>query len=188
MPAAKHGEQRTNICVASRPANTPRQACSLGCIAKLRFAFLASNLHSGLAGQYHPYISSLQSTISSGCQHLPFRRQPANNLTSAVIFFTKQISAFRQLTSSHLLPIPAGKTANQSTKTTTKKQQKKGSRSFLRKITAETYRLLPHNVQQLRSFCTYKLHTKTRPSAGTSWRNISFRQNVLKTCRHRSLL
>ena len=28
-----------NICVASRPANTPRQACSLDCIAKLRFAF-----------------------------------------------------------------------------------------------------------------------------------------------------
>lgn len=33
-----------NICGASRPANTPRQACSLDCIAKLRFAFQPASL------------------------------------------------------------------------------------------------------------------------------------------------
>lgn len=123
--AAKHGEQRANICGASHPANTPRQACSLGCIAKLRFAFSAGSLHSGLAGQYHPGLSSLQSTISSGCQHLHFRRQPDNNLTSAAIFFTKQISAFRQPISFYLSPIPVDKAANQSAKIATKKINKK---------------------------------------------------------------
>lgn len=33
-----------NIYGASRPANTPRQACSLDCIAKLRFAFQPASL------------------------------------------------------------------------------------------------------------------------------------------------
>ena len=32
------------ICRASRPANTPRQACSLDCITKLRFAFQPASL------------------------------------------------------------------------------------------------------------------------------------------------
>lgn len=73
-------------------------------------------------------------------------------------------------------------------KNSSKKSIKKGSRSFLRKnITARTCLQLPHSVRQLRSSCWYIPHTKTRPAAGTSWRNISFRQNVLKICRRHSL-
>lgn len=66
--------------------------------------------------------------------------------------------------------------------------KKKEAEASLRKITVRTYQLLPHNVQQLRSSCWYIPHTKTRPAAGTSWRNISFHQNVLRTCQRRSLL
>ena len=101
--------------------------------------------------------------------------------------FTEPISAFRQPTSFYLSPIPVGKAANQSAKIAAKKAIKKGSRSFLRKITVRTYQLLPHNVQQFLSFCMYKLHIKTRPAAGTSWRNISFHQNVPRICQRHSL-
>ena len=69
-----------------------------------------------------------------------------------------------------------------------KDTKKKEAEASLRKITVRTYQLLPHNVQQLRSSCWYIPHTKTRPAAGTSWRNISFHQNVLRTCQRRSLL
>ena len=66
------------------PRNHPRQACSLDCIAKLRFAF-------------QPALPAIQS-------HQTFRRQPAsslpasagNNLSSAVILFTEQISTSNQ--------------------------------------------------------------------------------------------
>lgn len=122
-------------------------------------------------------------------QQPSFRRQPASILKLAVIFFTYPISAFRQPTSFHLSPIPADTTANQSAKITAKKSnKKKEAEASLRKITVRTYQLLPHNVQQLRSSCWYIPHTKTRPAAGTSWRNISFHQNVLRTCQRRSLL
>lgn len=66
------------------PRKHPRQACSLDCIAKLRFAF-------------QPALPAIQS-------HQTFRRQPAsslpasagNNLSSSSFFFTEQISFFHQ--------------------------------------------------------------------------------------------
>ena len=66
-----------------------------------------------------------------------------------------------------------------------KSNKKKEAEASLRKITVRTYQLLPHNVQQPRSFCWYIPHTKTRPSVCTFWQNISFHQNALKICRHR---
>lgn len=128
LPAAKHGEQRANICGASRPANTPRQACSLDCIAKLRFAFSANIIPS----------------FANPCRQnsKPIRK---NN------------------------------------------HKKKEAEASLGKSTARTCLQLLHSVLQSRSFCWYIPHTKTRPAAGTSWRNISFHQNVRKICRHHSL-
>lgn len=77
-----------NICGASRPANTPRQACSLDCIAKLRFAFqpafagrhlkkaaTASTLLPAPAGQHlPPHIFSYR----------PHNHPPARNLHSGL--------------------------------------------------------------------------------------------------------
>jgi len=60
------------ICGASRPANTPRQACSLDCIAKLRFAFqpapAGKTVTPGFrASRQTPFrLDSLQSTTLSG--------------------------------------------------------------------------------------------------------------------------
>lgn len=94
-----------------------------------------ANIYAGLRAPQTLCARLVAWTASQNCvllfsQQPSFRRQPANNLTSAVIFFTEQISAFRQPTSFYFSPIPAGKIANQSAKTTTKK----GSRSFLRKM------------------------------------------------------
>ena len=51
---------------ASRPANTPRQACSLDCITKLRFAFQPAPAGKTVT----PYISLQPATV--------FRPQPAD--------------------------------------------------------------------------------------------------------------
>lgn len=82
------GIETGNICGASRPANTPRQACSLDCIAKLRFAFqpafagrhlkkaaTASTLLPAPAGQHlPPHIFSYR----------PHNPPPARNLHSGL--------------------------------------------------------------------------------------------------------
>lgn len=81
------------ICGASRPASTPRQACSLECIAKLRFAFQPESLvgrhlkKAAAASTPSPHASqkpsfrldrpalpaklSLQSTMLSGRHYFP---------------------------------------------------------------------------------------------------------------------
>ena len=78
-------------CGASRPANTPRQACSLDCITKLRFAF-----------QPAPAGKTVRPDIS---------RQPANSFTvtsgqrlSGLILY--RALHFTVITAS--LPAPAG--------------------------------------------------------------------------------
>lgn len=75
------------------PRKHPRQACSLDCIAKLRFAFQP-------ALQAYSYANIPQQPASSP-------PAPAgNNLSSSSFFFTEQISAFPQPTTT--LPASAG--------------------------------------------------------------------------------
>ena len=85
-----------NICGASRPANTPRQACSLDCAAKLCFAFQPA-----FAGKA---ADAKQQAHQICNQHAPFRRQPVNIFQAG--FFTEH-HTFRSFTTS--LPAPAGK-------------------------------------------------------------------------------
>lgn len=103
------------ICRASRPANTPRQACSLDCIAKLRFAFQSAPAGRHLQhfylqafkkprqsessfpalpdNQLPPPPTSSHTSFSAFLRPAPpFRRQPAKSLPS--YFFTEP-QAFR---------------------------------------------------------------------------------------------
>ena len=85
-----------NICGASRPANTPRQACSLDCIAKLRFAF-------------HPALPArqLRQTFCS-IQHVLFRRHPANTFQARFLTeyytFRPPLPTYRRQPANNLSP------------------------------------------------------------------------------------
>lgn len=68
--------QRADIYIQGfSPRIHPRQACSLDCIAKLRFAF-------------HPALPArqLRQTFCS-IQHVLFRRHPANNLSPHIFLY-----------------------------------------------------------------------------------------------------
>lgn len=150
--------------------------------------------HAGLRAQQTPRARLAAWTASQNCVLLfqPAAFIPASagqhSQTRRHLFYRANLS----LSVANIIPSfanPCRQNSKPICKNSSKKAIKKGSRSFLRKkTTARTCLQLPHSVQQPRSFCTYKLHTKTRPSVYTFWLNISYRQNVLKICRHHSSL
>lgn len=141
------------------PRKHPAPGLQPGLHRKTAFCFSVNNLYSGLAGQQsHASHLSLQS-----------KSQPSGSQYPSV--FRQSLQAKQQTNPQ-----------KQSQKTT-----KKEAEASLEKITAETCRLLPHNVQQLRSSCWYIPHIKTRPAVYTFWQNISFHQKVQRICRHRFL-
>lgn len=85
------GIETRNICGASRPANTPRQACSLDCIAKLRFAFQPASLvdrhlkKAAAASTPRQAFFTEHNTFRSPFH--PSRRQPANSLSPHIFSY-----------------------------------------------------------------------------------------------------
>lgn len=152
----------------------------------------SGQIHAGLRAPQTPRARFAAWTASQNCVLLfqPVAFIPASagqySQTSRHLFYRANLS----------LPVaniitsfanPCRQNSKPIRKNSSKKiNKKKEAEASLRKITVRTYQLLPHNVQQPRSFCWYIPHTKTRPTVYTFWQNISFLQNVLKICRHHS--